>query len=124
MKGLITANGWCGVDNISNLPNETARQPIETLAPPSFRRGIALSPSLVTGFVALSDGVAVATASLLFFSSYIDSWAADTLKPYLSLTGLNTCLVLQSFAIAGLYRFDALIRPRPQLVRIAIVCIQ
>ena len=114
------------MDDVSNLPSGSVRETVstQTFVPHGCGRGRALSPSLVSGFVALSDGLAIATASLLFFSSYIDNWAAETLTPYLSLAGFNTYLMVLSFAIAGLYRFDALSRPRPQLLRIAMICIQ
>src|SRR6187401_140528 len=87
----------------------------DAFAPHELRRRRVLSRPLLSGLVALFDGASIATASLLFFATYIDThggWVPGTLKPILGVTVLNTCLVLQSLAIAGLYRFDALIHPR------------
>ena len=99
----------------------------DAFAPHELHRRRVLSRPLLSGLVALFDGASIATASLLFFATYIDThggWVPGTLKPILGVTVLNTCLVLQSLAIAGLYRFDALIHPRRYLVRLVLISIQ
>jgi Undecaprenyl-phosphate glucose phosphotransferase len=121
----LRANGWTVFD-AGSLQNEAVGNAVSDTFCELHRRRV-LSRPFLSGLVALFDGAAIATASLLFFAAYIDThggWAPGTLKPYIGATVLNTCLVLQSFAIAGLYRFDALIRPRSHLVRLAMISIQ
>jgi hypothetical protein len=121
-------NAAVGSAVAGSLQNAAAGSAVaDALAHHELIRRRVLSRPLLSGLVALFDGASIATASLLFFATYIDArggWAPGTLKPYLGVTVLNTCLVLQSLAIAGLYRFDALIRPRRYLVRLVIISIQ
>jgi len=110
--------------SLHNAPAENAVA--DAFAPHELHRRRVISRPLLSGLVALFDGASIATASLLFFAAYIDThggWVPGTVKPYIGVTVLNTCLVLLSFAIAGLYGFDALTRPRRYLVRLVIISI-
>jgi Undecaprenyl-phosphate glucose phosphotransferase len=114
---------------VPNDPSNIAGAVLETPGPRA-RREFAWrirSPLLVGRLVALLDGVAIATASLVFYSSYVGpniGWTEDTLVPHLGMTALNIYLIVQAFTIAGLYRLDALIRPSGQLARTAMICIK
>jgi len=95
-------------------------------AAPPRPRWHSLSPPLVSGIVRAVDAIAIVVASLLIYPSYIgppEGWERESLQPYISITALNIVLVLQAFTIAGLYRFDALIRPSRHFIRMAVICI-
>jgi hypothetical protein len=92
---------------VPNDPINIAGTVLETLAPRRRREFAwrARSPLVVGRLVALLDSIAIATASLLFYSSYIGAsvgWSEGTLVPHLGMTALNAYLIVQSFTIAGL----------------------
>lgn len=83
--------------------------------------GTSLSPSIVSGLIAVSDVVTLVASGLFIFVLRY-GWQAETLDMYVAMLALNAILMLTAFHIAGLYRFDALTERRKTLPRVVLGC--
>jgi Undecaprenyl-phosphate glucose phosphotransferase len=79
------------------------------------------SRSIVTGLVVLLDALIVTGFGAIFYFIYLD--ASPVLFPrYAALVGLYTILVVQSFQMIKLYRFNNILQPRKHARKIPLVC--
>lgn len=84
----------------------------------SRRRHRILSESIVTGLVVLLDAVLVVGTGLAIYALYLDL-GPDAVVRYVTVLVIAAVLIVQSFYIAGLYRFNAVITPGQQIGKIA-----
>jgi Undecaprenyl-phosphate glucose phosphotransferase len=87
----------------------------------SPRSNVHLSHTIVIGLVACLDAAIILVTGFGLFELYLDS-APDYLSRYLGVITIYTILTLQTFNTAGLYRFNAIIRPRKHARKIPVIC--
>ena len=80
-----------------------------------------LSESITTGLVALADVVVILGSGLLICLLYVQP-DADGLVRYATALLVIAYLVVQSFYIAGLYRFGAILSPAQQIGKLISIC--
>ncbi len=88
--------------------------------PQSLQR-VKLSQSVVAGAVAALDALIIGGMGLLIFWLYVAAGDPQWIAAYTISIGLFTCLTLQAFALAGLYRFIRIIHPVQQVTRIVAI---
>lgn len=92
----------------------------DTLASPIAHKGgqsAALSPSILSGTVALFDALILVVTGLAAYALH-PGWSEVNSSLYLSTVTVITLLAESGFYVAGLYRFEAIIAPRRQLKRL------
>ena len=80
------------------------------------------SPSIVSGLVAVADGLAVAGAGLVIYLLYVGG-KAQSYPIYLSALAIQTVLVLTTFYFAKLYNLDPIARPARQVKNLLPICV-
>lgn len=80
-------------------------------------RGMRFSPSIVSGLVAVADGLAVVGAGFVIYLLYV-GWTAQNYPIYLSALAIQTALVLTAFYFTNLYNFETISRPARQFKNI------
>ena len=90
-------------------------------------RGTPISPSIVTGLVAVSDAAIILLAGLTIHLAYsawneqtiaYSVWNEQTTLKYFAIIILNTGMLVGALNVAGLYNFEALTKRRQQLRKI------
>ena len=79
------------------------------------------SPSIISGLVAVADGLAVAGAGFVVYLLYL-GWNVENYPLYLSALAIQTALVLTAFYITNLYDFETISRPARQFKNILPIC--
>ncbi len=92
--------------------NETIHLPV---------RSAPFSPSIVSGVVALADGVVVFGTGLVIYPLYL-GWSNNTYPIYLSALAIATVLTVAAFHFANLYKFESVIHPAHQIKKILVIC--
>ena len=69
------------------------------------------SPSIVSGLVAVADGLAVVGTGFVIYLLYV-GWNGENYPLYFSALAIHTALVLTTFYFAGLYNFGTISRRR------------
>jgi Undecaprenyl-phosphate glucose phosphotransferase len=82
---------------------------------------VRLSQSIVAGLTALADLLSIVVSGWLIYVFYVAKDYPELGPSYLVAIGLLGLVTLQSFYLAGLYRFSRLIRPLGQIGRIAAI---
>ena len=84
-------------------------------------RSAPFSPSIVSGVVALADGVVVFGTGLVIYPLYL-GWSNNTYAIYLSALAIATVLIIAAFYFANLYKFESVTHPAHQLRKILVIC--
>ncbi len=79
------------------------------------------SPSIVSGLVAVADGLAVAGAGFVIYLLYV-GWNVENYPIYLSALAIQTALVLTAFYFTNLYDFETISHPARQVKNILPIC--
>jgi len=89
---------------------------------PGVLPAVALSESIISGLAALIDvGISVSSGLLIFWIYVVD--APEKLTLYVTAIALYSLLMVQSFHMAGLYRFGRILAPHREIANIAGICL-
>jgi Undecaprenyl-phosphate glucose phosphotransferase len=83
---------------------------------------ISLSQSIISGLAALIDVLISFSSGMLIFWLYVID-EPEKVGLYLAAVALYSLLMLQSFHMAGLYRFTRILTPHRQIVILAGICV-
>ena len=81
-----------------------------------------LSESLAIGFAVLLDAFIIIATGLVIYALYVEPDPGATVR-YTTILVIAAVLMVQSFYVAGLYRFSAIIAPHEQLGKIILILI-
>ncbi len=84
-------------------------------------RGATFSTRVVSGLVALTDGLIVVAAGMAVYVVYV-GWSPGNLPVDVLATTLNLVLTLGVFYFTGLYDFDTITAPYRQIHKILVIC--
>lgn len=96
---------------------EALQTPARRLRPQTIR----LSQSIVVGSAALLDAFIIAGLGWLVFSLYVGVNEPERQGSYSMAIAILTLLVVQSYSVAGIYRFGRVIHPAHQVRRMVLV---
>ncbi len=85
-------------------------------------RSTPLSPSIVSGLVALADGLAVFGTGLVIYLPYL-GWSGETSLIYLSASAIYAFVTIAAFYFADLYKFESVTHPAHQIKKILVICV-
>lgn len=88
---------------------------------PSASHSASLSPSILSGLVALGDALIVFATGLVTYALY-PGWSDAHSTVYSSTVVVITLLTVSGFHVAGLHAFEAITSPRRELKKIAAIC--
>ena len=95
-----------------------SRENVATLVPVGH---VSLSPSFVSGLIALADGLAVGGTGLVIYLLYV-GWSGEQWQIYLAALAIHMTMTIAAFHFAKLYDFESVIRPEYQHKRIVLIC--
>ncbi len=79
------------------------------------------SPSIVSGLVAVADGLAVVGTGFVIYLLYV-GWNGENYPLYFSARAIHTTLVVTTFYLADLYDFETISRLAHQFKNILPIC--
>jgi Undecaprenyl-phosphate glucose phosphotransferase len=82
---------------------------------------ISMSQSIIAGLAALSDVLVCVLSGLLIYWLYVEI-EPDKVSHYLTVISLYSLIMVQSFYMAGLYRFSRILEPYRQIVVLVGIC--
>lgn len=89
---------------------QATSRPLKPVAAGTPAHGAPISPSIVSGLVALTDASAVFATGLVIYLLY-PGWSGGNYQIYTSVVTLNTFLTLSAFHFANMHSFDAVTQP-------------
>lgn len=84
-------------------------------------RSAPLSPTIVSGLVAIADGLAVLGSGFVIYLIRL-GWNDETYLNYLSASAIHTLVTMSAFYFADLYKLGSITRPFHQLKKILVIC--
>jgi Undecaprenyl-phosphate glucose phosphotransferase len=99
-----------------------AASPLPGVTAANTQHHTALSESIIGGLTASLDILIIGGLGLSIYAIHPGGAAAE-LAPYLAVIAAYAVLVLQSFSMAGLYRFDSIIHPVRQVRKSLSICL-
>ena len=84
-------------------------------------RSASLSPGIVSGLVAIVDGLAVLGSGLVIYVLYV-GWNAEMHLIYFTVSAVYALATITAFYIADLYEFGAIMQPLLRLKIILVIC--
>jgi Undecaprenyl-phosphate glucose phosphotransferase len=85
-------------------------------------KGTSFSTAIVSGIVAVVDGVIIASVGIVVYFGYV-GWSPDSFSLYLMATTVNLIVTVLAFHFADLYRLEMITQPFNQIYKVVSICL-